>query len=103
MKTLELLNKDGKKLPKSYYNTLNKLVANHKLLEDYAKVGDKPIAIRTNPYSGAQVELSAIAADLADWIVSSNPIVKPFTQSDWDNARYTFMVCWPDAYYALID
>jgi hypothetical protein len=103
MKPENLLDSDGKELPKSYYKTLNKLVLLGKLKHEYAT--NQPTETRVNPYSGVTVLLTPLAASLADWIVSDNPIGegKGFTRSDWDNARYTFNVCWPDAYYKLID
>lgn len=106
MKTLDLLTAEGKPLSKSFIKTLAKLIANGKLTSEYNR-DDK--ATRTNPFSGVSVEIPLVAALLADWICSPNLVDatgkfhKPFTRSDWDNARYTFAVCWPEQYYDLID
>jgi hypothetical protein len=95
----------NKPLPKSFQNTLVKLVANGKLKAEYPDDTLLNKTTRVNPYSGVKVTLSLLAADLADWICSNDPIGKGkgFTRSDWDNARYTFNVCWSKAYYDLID
>lgn len=100
MKIDSILTAEGKPLPKSYAKTLAKLVTANKIGAEYADTKNT----RTNPYSGATVEIPALAAALADWIVSVNPFDgKTLKRSDWDNARYTFMACWPKAYYDLID
>lgn len=104
MKTIELKDAKGKSLPKSYANTLAKLVAFRKILPDYPDL----TTTRTNPYSGVTVTLPYVAAGIADWIVSSNPYPSSPTKgglkrSDWDNARYLFCLTWPEQYYDLID
>lgn len=101
MKTLELKDERGKSLPKSFTKTLGKLVDANKIRAEY-EVTD-PRNKRTNPFSGAPASLCDLAAELHDWIVSVNPIGGKLTRVDWDNARYTFHVCWPEAYYTLID
>ena len=101
MKTLELKDESGKSLPKSFYKSLGKLIDAGKIRTEY-EVTD-PRQKRWNPYSGAGASLTDLAADLADWIVGPNPIGGKLTRSDWDNARYTFNVCWSEAYYTLID
>lgn len=100
-----LLDHEGKKLPKSYYKTLAKLALNGKIPADDCEIEATPFP---NPYSGKIVKLVGFAVPLARWILSTNPY-KHVSNSqilgrhDWDNARYIFNVCWPDEYYDLID
>lgn len=101
MKIENLKQEDGKQLPAAWRKTLQKLILNGKLQAEYL---DTTVA-RRNPYSGVTREIPLEAAALLDWIVSINPIGNgtKFTRADWDNARYTFNVVWPEAYYALVD
>jgi len=105
MNTIELVDEKGKKLPKSYVKTLAKLVENKRIAPTYRDKNDSEYrtCTRSNPFSGKTVEVPRLAGDLADWITSYNPVKPPFNRSDWDNARYIFLTCWPDAYYNLID
>ena len=105
MNTIDLKDEKGKSLPKSYVKTLAKLVEQKKIAPSYRDASDPEYRTceRSNPFSGKSVIIPRLAGDLADWITSNNPIKAPFNRSDWDNARYTFAVCWSKAYYDLID
>lgn len=106
MHITDLVEKDsGKKLPKAWQKTLLKLVDAGKLTAEMPEDNLVNKTTRVNPFTGVKVTLSQTAAQLADWIVSMNPIGNGtnLTRSDWDNARYTFNVVWPDQYYDLID
>lgn len=105
MKALDLKQDNGKPLPKSWRNTLTKLIAAGILREDYRDVSESEYKLweRRNPFTGVTVQLPRIAADLYDWIVSVNPIKGTLTRADWDNARYIFNSCWSKEYYDLID
>lgn len=100
MKPTEYTSPGGKALPKSFQKTLLKLVANNRLHEDYH---GNEWTTRRNPYSGVECRLCDFAADLVDWITSFNPIQKPFTCTDWHNARHTVHLLWPKEYYAIVD
>jgi len=90
---------NGKKLSKSYQNTLKKI---HAL---GVRVGTES-AERVNPYSGAKHTLEPLAVMLYDFIIlqyNAGNVGKLFPVSVWDNARYLFLTLWPDQYYDLID
>lgn len=99
MKVTDIKPEDGKKLPVAWTKTLQKLIAAGYLKDEYPDTK----TIRQNPFSGAKAEVSALTAALGDWITMPNPINGKLTRSDWDNARYTYNVCWSNAYYILID
>ena len=87
------------------YKTLAKLALNGKIPEDDCAIEAKSF---TNPFSGRSVKLVGFAVPLAEWILSPNPYgqisnSKLLGRRDWDDARYTFCVCWPGEYYDLID
>tara|TARA_R110000868_G_scaffold160977_6_gene390832 strand:- start:2 stop:385 length:384 start_codon:yes stop_codon:yes gene_type:complete len=113
MRPQELRDSEGKPLCKSFQNTITKLVQAGKLsaevdnkttaYDDYQEIVDDPHYVLVNPFSGKQRQVYAMCYDICKWITSSNPVVKPFTQSDWDNARYIVNVCWPEVYYAIVD
>lgn len=98
---IDQLDSRGKPLMKSWKNTIIKLTTAGHLLAAYGSA--EALVPRTNPYSACTRQLSPFAAGLYDWITSHDPVRKPFTRSDWDNARYMFNACWPDEYYDLID
>lgn len=101
MKPQNIADQQGKPLPKSFQTTLRKLVRVGILKEEYDSA--QKTETLYNMCSGAQTICSPLCGDLCAWITRENPIEYPFTRSDWDNARYTVNVCWPEVYYAIID
>jgi len=103
MKYTELLDNEGKKLPKAWVKTMDKLVKARLLNKEQADGNGKAFEHR-NPFTGRPVSLGLLASDLASWILSPSPYdLDGLTRQDWDNARYIFNVCWPKEYYELID
>jgi hypothetical protein len=97
----------GKKLAKSQLNAIAKM-------EQFGVTLPAQAEIRSNPFTGVQVELCPLAVAMFDFITLSykNYLATrgvfsfnghKFTVSTWDNSRYAFLALWPDAYYNLID
>lgn len=84
MKPTDLRDERGKPLPLKWQKTLFKLVAAGIIHSEYADQGSLP---------GPQMVERPLGFEME----------KPFTRSDWDNARYTCCVCWSEACYDLID
>lgn len=101
MKTLELRNKQGTPLPKSFVAVLKRMIAAGAIGDEYPDGGG---LYAINRYTGVRAKLCPTAYALFTFIVeyreSKTAKVK---LNDWHNARHVFQYCWSDDYYTLLD
>lgn len=72
-------------------------------------ISDDAKQVRTNPFSGVQIELTPFLAALVDFVLNNynagNVGFKPgqIPVGVWDRAKYVVLRLKPEAYYGLID